>query len=103
MNYVSDIARRILAELPADQLPQGDTHLLMHLYALLALAKGQDVTGKDVHDAWAVWQSVTGTDHESLKPYGDLSASVKAEDSPFMMAIRKVGAELEEESARPRE
>lgn len=98
MNYVSDVARRILAELPSEELPHGDTNMLMHMYALLALAKGRAVTGKDVHDAWAAWQSLMGTDHESLKPYGELSAAVRAEDSPFVLAIRKVGAELEAQS-----
>lgn len=90
MSYVAELAAAIRAELPGDLLPEVDAEPLFLLYALLALVKGADVSGEDVHDAWAAWMTWRGEAHESLVPFARLPASTKAEDDPYVAAIRRV-------------
>jgi hypothetical protein len=66
---------------------------LFRLYALLALAKGVEVTAEDVHNAWAVWMSGENPGHQSLRRFTDLDAETRASDEPFVEAIRSVAAE----------
>lgn len=68
----------------------GDTRLLFLIYALLARAKGEDVTSEDVHDAWAVWMTAQAENHEALVAFSQLDAATRAEDHPFVAAIRRV-------------
>jgi hypothetical protein len=90
MSYIEDLAKAIEAEIPEDVLPDGDTRLLFLIYALLARAKGEDVTSEDVHDAWAVWMTARAETHEALVKYSELDAATRAEDGPFATAIRRV-------------
>lgn len=90
MNYLEELADAIKAEIPTELLPDGDTHLLFLLYALLARAKGEQVASEDVHDAWAVWMTTRREDHEALLEYSRLDSSTRAEDDPFTAAIRRV-------------
>lgn len=90
MNYVEEIADAIRAEVPDHLLPPGDTRLLFLLYALLARSKGQNVAPEDVHDAWTVWMTARGEEHEALVAYTSLDPETRAEDDPFVAAIRKV-------------
>ena len=96
MSYVAEMAAAIRAELPADLVPDEDTEPLFLLYALLALVKGVGVTSEDVHDAWAAWMTWRGEAHESLVPFARLSVATRAEDDPFVVAIRRVAARQEE-------
>lgn len=73
-----------------DVLPAEDTTGLFLMYAVLLLAKGEEVTREDVHNAWVAWMVGKGAEHESLVPYGNLPADTQAEDSPFVLAIRSV-------------
>jgi hypothetical protein len=61
---------------------------LFLIYASLALAKGSEVDRRDVHNAWAAWMASRNPDHESIRPYEELSAQTKEEDDPFVAAIR---------------
>lgn len=90
MSYVAELAEAIRAELPAKLIPPDDGELLFVLYAVLVLSKGADVTREDVHHAWAAWMTYRGQAHESLVPFDQLPASTKAEDEPFVRAIRRV-------------
>jgi hypothetical protein len=89
LNYIDQLAQRIREEVPPDALPEGDTTSLFRLYALLGLAKGQAVTAKDVHDAWAVWMTGRDPDHSSIEPFQELSPSTRSEDAPFLAAIKR--------------
>lgn len=39
----------------ADALPDEDTSSLFRIYAVSLLAKGEEVTREDVHNAWIAW------------------------------------------------
>lgn len=87
MSYLRDIADRIRSTVPRELVPD-DADDLFLIYAVLGKAKGAAVTGRDVHDAWTAWMEMRGEDHESMVPFESLPASVRAEDSPFVVAIR---------------
>lgn len=88
--YLNDIARAIRDEVPEDELPEGTTLALFRLYAVLLLAKGADITGEDVHNAWVAWMASQDADHDALMPFSELDAETQAQDSPFVAAIRAV-------------
>lgn len=89
-SYVTETAEEIRAELASHRLDQAGIDHLLALYALLALTKGEDVTRKDVHDAWSTWVALKGEEHKSAVPFVELSADVRAEDDPYVAAIRSV-------------
>ncbi len=88
MTYLEEIADSIRRRLNAQDLPEGDdvTDLFVD-YAVLLLAKGTRVTSADVHNAWAAWMLRHDPSHVSIVPFEDLSAEIRAEDSPFVAAI----------------
>jgi hypothetical protein len=90
MTYLDTLAEEIRAATAPDALPDEDTSSLFRAYAVLLLAKGEEVTREDVHNAWVAWMLDKGEQHESLVPFGELSAETQAEDSPFMVAVRTV-------------
>ena len=90
MNYLDALADEIRGAVAADALPDEDTSNLFRAYAVLLLAKGEEVTREDVHNAWVAWMLDKGEAHESLVPFAELSAKTQAEDSPFMVAVREV-------------
>ncbi len=66
---------------------------LMELYTLLVLVKGEDVTLKDVHDAWAVWRNGTCPEHRSIVPFDQLSEYTQSLDAPYAGAIIEAAKE----------
>ncbi len=90
MTYIDDIAAAICRAVPAEALPDADTSELFRIYAVLALAKGQEAELEDVHDAWSAWMSGLHPDHQSVKPLSDLEPDVQAADLPYLEAIRCV-------------
>lgn len=93
MNYVDELAAAIRSEVPPHLLPTGDTSVLFRIYAVLALAMGEDVQLADVHDAWAAWMSGRDPGHRSLIPFAELPAAVQSGDEPYLEAIRTVARE----------
>ena len=93
---LDDLAGAIRRAVPPDALPQGDTSGLFRTYAVLLLAKGEQVTSADVHNAWVAWMADKDGSHESLVPFGDLDAKTQAEDSPYLIAIRAVARSHED-------
>jgi hypothetical protein len=83
-NYVQKI-KDALKELH----PQMDSELL-DVYALLVLVKGEDVTLKDVHDAWSVWKNNIRPDHRSLIEFDELTPEVQALDQRYADSIETV-------------
>jgi hypothetical protein len=51
VNYLDNTGAEIQRVAYPDAVPLDDDLPLYHLYAVLALAKGEDVTAEDVHDA----------------------------------------------------
>lgn len=95
MNYIEEIAQKIKEQVPKDHLPSSDRlQLLFDMYAVLLLAKGMDVTGEDVHNAWAAWMSQDDATHKSIKPFDSLSPDIQQEDEPFVEAVRRVASTL---------
>jgi hypothetical protein len=90
VNYLDDLGGRIRAEVPPGELPHDDTKSLFRLYAVLLLAKGEDVTLADVHNAWSAWTSDREGNHESLVPFEELPPDLTAADEPFLAAIHSV-------------
>lgn len=87
MTYLDDIGAQIRARVP-DHLISPESDGLFTIYAVLLLAKGQDVTSSDVHDAWAAWMQIRGIRHPSMIPYDELSSDIQREDDIFAAAIR---------------
>jgi hypothetical protein len=94
LNYIDKIAEAIRCEVSPDKLPDEEAVSLFRLYAVLALAKGTSVTLQDVHNAWAAWMIERDPEHESIKPFSELSSGVKKEDEPYLNAIRAVADRL---------
>jgi hypothetical protein len=89
-NYLTELAAAIRARVGECAVPPGDADALFRVYAALALAKGDRVDGKDVHNAWVAWISAADPNHESAVPYEQLSAATRKQDEPFVLAIRAV-------------
>ena len=88
MTYIDELAESIRGNVPLEVGVPEDSDELFRLYALLARAKGIDVTARDVHDAWVIWMQNRDSDHESLVKFENLDPKTQAEDSPFVLAIR---------------
>jgi hypothetical protein len=94
MTYLDRLAAEIERRVPPELLPDEDTSSLFRLYALLALAKGREVSAVDVHNAWAAWMQERDASHRSIKPFEELDAETQASDEPFVEAIRAVAERL---------
>lgn len=94
MNYLDEIAEEIRRTVQPDDTPDVGRLSTYRLYAVLLLAKGQAVTAEDVHNAWAAWASDHDPAHRHIKPFAELSASVRDQDEPFAAAIRQVAARM---------
>jgi hypothetical protein len=94
VNYLEEVAARIRATVPKAVVPDEDSEALFLIYAVLAFAKGAETDRSDVHNAWSAWMTMRGEDHEALRPFRELPEDVRAEDDPFVMAIRKVADDL---------
>jgi hypothetical protein len=92
VNYVQRVAERICALVPGQSVPN-DADDLFLIYAVLALAKGTAVNRSDVHDAWSAWMTMRGEQHDAVRPLVDLPEETRAEDDPFVAAIRAVATE----------
>jgi hypothetical protein len=90
LSYIDELAALIRAHVPSDLIPDGDPAPLFRTYALLALAKGEQVVLEDVHDAWSAWMTGLDPGHRSLRPLAELSPDVQRADQPYLDAIRAV-------------
>lgn len=92
MTYLERVAQHIRDEVPNEALPPEDTGLLFLLYGVLLLAKGQDVSAEDVHNAWTVWMTSKGETHPAMIPYAELATATQAEDEVFVRAIHRAAS-----------
>lgn len=95
MSYVDEVADRIRAAVDPELIPdESNGDLLFRIYALLALSKGERVTGRDIHDAWSVWMSTVNPTHDAIRPYSDLDVATQREDEPYVRAVQSVARDL---------
>jgi hypothetical protein len=92
MNYIDRVAARIGRAIGSEC-----EQSLLRIYAVLALALGDDVRRRDVHDAWSAWCAGRDPQHRSLVPYSELSPEVQALDQPYAEAICQVVEEIRAE------
>jgi hypothetical protein len=92
MTYVAALADEIRREVAPGLVPEGDTDGLFRIYAVLALAKGEQVTAEDVHNAWVAWMGEIDPSHHGLKPFDELPSDVQEQDEPYVRAIRAAAA-----------
>ena len=74
---------------------------LVKMYALLVLTKGENITLKDVHDAWAMDMNFKpqtnycyGHEHKSIVPFEQLDKEVQNKDQKFVSALIRVAKKL---------
>ncbi len=94
MNYLDILAAEIQRTADPEAAPPDDDLPLYRQYAVLLLAKGQDVTVEDVHNAWAAWASDHEPGSRNLLPFKELSLSAQRKDETYVNAIREVAARL---------
>jgi hypothetical protein len=92
MNYIDEVKEELLKHV---KIGKG----LQNVYSLLVLVKGQSVTLKDVHDAWAMninltWDKETNGEHYSLIPFDQLSEEVQNKDQHYVDAIKETAKAL---------
>jgi hypothetical protein len=95
-SYIERVAEQIRRAVDPELLPDGNVEALLLMYAVLALAKGENTSARDVHDAWAAWMASTDPSHESIKPYDDLPADIQQQDAPFVAAIHDASRTLDD-------
>ncbi len=84
-NYIDEIKEELNKHL---KIGKG----LQNMYTLLVLIKGEDVTLKDVHDAWAVninqtWDFAQYGNHRSLVLFEMLNEDVQIKDQHYVDGI----------------
>jgi len=94
MNYIDEIKQELLKHL---RIGKG----LQNIYALLVLVKGENVTLKDVHDAWAVninqtWDKEEFGEHRSLISFQNLSVDIQQKDQNYVDGIKATARALKE-------
>lgn len=89
LNYLERDAALIRESLPdGTSVPDGSDELF-RIYAVLLRAKGVETQASDVHDAWSAWMTGIDPKHDSVRPFAELDAETRAEDGPFLHAIRR--------------
>lgn len=88
-NYLQNDAELIKQSLPEGTSVPNNSDSLFVIYAVIMRAKGADITASDVHDAWSAWMMRQDPSHEAIRPYEELDPATKAEDEPFLLAIKK--------------
>lgn len=94
-SYLDRIAAEIRRTADPDAASRDEDLPIYRLYAVLLLAKGQEVTAEDVHNAWAAWASEYAPEHRNLLPFKELSLSVQRKDNLYVDAIHQVAAQLQ--------
>ena len=88
MNYIERLAEAIRSEVSPENLPDENSRLLFRIYAVLAIAKGQEVSQEDVHAAWSAWMTGIDHDHPALVPFSELDHESAIADRPYVDAIK---------------
>src|SRR6266511_1001358 len=89
-SYLDKIAAEIRRTADPEAAASDEDLPLYRLYAVLLLAKGQDVMAEDVHNAWAAWASEHEPESRNLLPFKELSLRVQRKDQLFVDVIHQV-------------
>ena len=91
MNYIDMIARMVyqLSSSP-DSIMEQHEWPLYRIYAVLALAKGEETTAVDVHNAWAAWATEHRAFSKNIIPFHDLHPEIRAMDDEYVEAIHAI-------------
>src|SRR5688572_22285767 len=93
-SYLDKIAAEIRRTADPDAALSDEDLPLYRIYAVLLLAKGQDVTAEDVHNAWAAWASEHEPESRDLLPFKELSLRVQRKDLLYADAIHQVAERM---------
>jgi hypothetical protein len=99
VNYLELIGAEIQREADPESTPPDEDMPLYRLYALLLLAKGNEVTDEDVHNAWVVWATEHQPESDKIMPFKELSLRSQRKDDPYTEAIRRVARRLNMEGS----
>lgn len=94
-NYIREVANKIREESGCTSTRRGIEELF-DTYAVLAMAKGCDVTDEDVHDAWSAWAIKHNPNDDSIVPFEKLSDEIQDLDIKYRKAIHAVACTLPE-------
>lgn len=90
MNYLDLLAAEIQRTADSGATPPDEDLPLYRQYAVLLLAKGEDITAEDVHNAWAAWATDHQPESRHLIPFKELSAREQRKDDLYVEAIKTV-------------
>ncbi len=93
-SYLDKIAAEIRRTADPEAAASDEDLPLYRLYAVLLLAKGQDVMAEDVHNAWAAWASEHEPESRNLLPFKELSLRVQRKDDTYVDAIHEVAKQM---------
>lgn len=93
-SYLDRIAAEIRRVADPNAASLDEDLLLYRLYAVLLLAKGENVTAEDVHNAWAAWASECEPESRNILPFKELSVSVQRKDQLYVDAIHQVARSI---------
>lgn len=93
--YIDTIVERVSTELHIKNKN------LSQLYALLVLTKGENITAKDVHDAWAMSMNFRpkteycyGHEHKSIVPFEKLDDTVQHKDDNYVKKLQNIAKSI---------
>lgn len=94
-SYLDKIAVELRRTADPDAAISDEDLPLYRIYAVLLLAKGQDVVAEDVHNAWAAWASEHEPKNPNLLPFKELSLRVQRKDQSYVDAIHQVAERMQ--------
>lgn len=89
-SYLDKIAAELRQTTDPDAALSNEDLSLYRIYAVLLLAKGQDVVAEDVHNAWAAWACEHEPESQNLLPFKELSLRVQRKDQLYVDAIHQI-------------
>lgn len=99
MNYIDEIASRIFTIAHGGgKFSEADAPLY-RMYAVLCLAKGNQTTDEDVHNAWCAWVIEKYPEHKDAVPFGELRLEVQKGAELWRYAILTASWELDQRRA----
>lgn len=92
MSYIGEARCVLLKELEISGLEVAPR--LVDLYLVLLTAVGDQVTPRQVHDAWSVWKLGEDPEHGSIVPFDELCRDSQDLDRPYVECIYKAAMRL---------
>lgn len=93
-SYLDKIAAEVRRTADPEAALSDEDLPLYRMYAVLLLAKGQDVVAEDVHNAWAAWACEHDPENRRLLPFKELSLRTQRKDQLYVDAIHQVAKRM---------